>query len=1128
MDVREAFRELGELPTRWSIGDAELEIDVALLSGGDVDRETRIIRGVSGRAWTTIPCARPRLLGPERAVRDGRGFLHAVEVVDDLVHPETQILLAAARRVRADAQLGETVTVSFDADRADLRRLLEHGAGIGDLVDADSPRSRFAVEFDDLTVDASDARLGRVTGGIARYIDERSHPVEICIEGFTLVLASIVFDPRRSTAEASVRLPDGVVDAVSCGPAMLDLGSIRLSPRCDYYIDRPDLAFGPWLVGDTGVIIEGTGCVLDLSNLRSPSPLPPPWRGLLLHAGRASGAERVPEPCNSGYLRGEYTFSDAVVIATGFAGLLELATPMGFTAINPFGQGFAMVAGALQLDRSEVAAGWFRGETELLVDAVCEGAPGNVVRVELPHVSVQPDLDLTAILDHGGREVSWGELTRHGEEAVVWRSRPTAGFLYLPAGAVATYSPVAAGPFVPVSISAGWSGSLPELEANGVSGVTFAAMGSVSVASPDVPGSALAPLELDDVVGWLRVGAAGVDGELFRFNMQLRREVGERARTGYVGVTAFDVTLFAHERQNLIAQLVTSAAYDSHISGWLHIPAPTDLMELPFEHLTFTSTGSIVGGDIVLPPGGLPLAYWDVQLVPTSPTAPAGVLSVRTGRILFTAAAIAEPEHFARPLGLTWGEMLANGALGELYLDFADWGQRFDGLVFHPAEVTLSSYIPGDPFAYLGVSGDVVFPFFGVHHVNVRDAIGDPTVMRPFPRHVTVPASAITPHGHTTELALAGTWYDVNTAELARFDCPEMQVGYNEGSQDGFIGTGGAVLSFLHSDPLATTVEIHSDATDIRFTSEQAHDLDLSVIARLGALGQIAGNLRIEGPTLRSMTVYGMFEQSVAVGIFGPKAGYEVEVNVTVTPTSFDFYAAGDMMLSLALVEIEASATVHLLFDFAAGTAEGELIGRIDCDAVVAGLSGEGQLTWFVGPTMQYLQGRLKVTVFTLVAGATLEGGFFLGNDTPRELAWVLETTDPKFGMSRALLPKKITGVYGYGRASFAVNYYVIGGGVDIFVGVGAFSGPVQTGGPLAGITGAGPLPFVVGACGINVHGEILGGLVSASAWATLAIRGPAPLYFEGTFGLRGCVAWVLCASVDISARYSDSGFELS
>jgi hypothetical protein len=111
---------------------------------------------------------------------------------------------------------------------------------------------------------------------------------------------------------------------------------------------------------------------------------------------------------------------------------------------------------------------------------------------------------------------------------------------------------------------------------------------------------------------------------------------------------------------------------------------------------------------------------------------------------------------------------------------------------------------------------------------------------------------------------------------------------------------------------------------------------------------------------------------------------------------------------------------------------------------------------------------------------------------------------------------------------SIGVNYYVLGGGVDIFAGAGAFSAPIAAGGPLALFSGNPLLPYVVGACGIYVHGEILGGLVSASAWANLSLRGPVPTYFEGTFGLRGCVAWVLCASVNVTAGINDSGLYLA
>jgi hypothetical protein len=275
------------------------------------------------------------------------------------------------------------------------------------------------------------------------------------------------------------------------------------------------------------------------------------------------------------------------------------------------------------------------------------------------------------------------------------------------------------------------------------------------------------------------------------------------------------------------------------------------------------------------------------------------------------------------------------------------------------------------------------------------------------------------------------------------------------------------------------------------------------------------------------MTMYGMFEQSTQFGIFGAKEGYELEANFNVTPTTLDFYASGDMVVSTALIELEAAATAHLRFDYAAGTAEGELLGRVDADLAVSGLSGDGQLSWFLGPDTQYLQGRLKVEVFSLLYGNSLEGGFFIGNNVPNQLAWVLDTSDSRFKMSRALLPARITGVYGYGRASFNATYYIFGGGVDIFVGAGAFSEQLPAGAPVAAFPGNPLLPCVVGACGVGVHGEILGGLVSASAWANLSMRGPLPPYFEGTFGMRGCVAWVLCASTQVTARVSDNGFEI-
>ena len=84
------------------------------------------------------------------------------------------------------------------------------------------------------------------------------------------------------------------------------------------------------------------------------------------------------------------------------------------------------------------------------------------------------------------------------------------------------------------------------------------------------------------------------------------------------------------------------------------------------------------------------------------------------------------------------------------------------------------------------------------------------------------------------QLALSGTWHDVGSDDLAVFECLEADVDYNVAGQNGFLGTGGGEFGFLHSDPLDIVVEIHSDATDIRFTSTETHDLDLGPVRTAG------------------------------------------------------------------------------------------------------------------------------------------------------------------------------------------------------------------------------------------------------------------------------------------------------
>ena len=81
----------------------------------------------------------------------------------------------------------------------------------------------------------------------------------------------------------------------------------------------------------------------------------------------------------------------------------------------------------------------------------------------------------------------------------------------------------------------------------------------------------------------------------------------------------------------------------------------------------------------------------------------------------------------------------------------------------------------------------------------------------------------------------------------------------------------------------------------------------------------------------------------------------------------------------------------------------------------------------------------------------------------PNALAWVLDTTDHRFKVSRSMFPPRITGVYGYGRASYSKTFaLVVSAGVDVFIGGGAFLDPLSGGAPIAPFPGM-VLPYAAG-----------------------------------------------------------------
>ena len=220
----------------------------------------------------------------------------------------------------------------------------------------DSHACSFMVHFENLAIEApSTPGLWLATAGKAY---PTTTPVLAgAVEGFDILFDSLDLLPSQATAQIRLRFPPGLIAATNCGPPELSIGlvTITASAACDFYTDLPTLAYGPWIVGDTGIVIQGTGITVDFSTSWSPTITPPvsaSWRGVVLGAGAtvpASGAVTS----NLGYLQAPYSFAQGLVTATGFSGLLSLSaspySPYEFQTAQPLNYGINLTAGTFTL-----------------------------------------------------------------------------------------------------------------------------------------------------------------------------------------------------------------------------------------------------------------------------------------------------------------------------------------------------------------------------------------------------------------------------------------------------------------------------------------------------------------------------------------------------------------------------------------------------------------------------------------------------------------------------------------------------------------------------------------------------------------------------------------------------------
>ena len=1089
-----------------------------------------LIIKASGTAWTSFECSPswiPIHLGVLTATKQFR-------VVETVQNPLEEISVADAQKIDPGQGLHSALTLKIPTYAATSAQVSQ---AIQDIIKAGiAHKGTIKVHFDQLTIKPGPAPdTGVVLAGTATYPTAPPQPetITLHVAGFTVSISALTLRPTGATATGELEFPVSIADPGTGHPGRVSLGDFTINSTCAFHKDLPTAAFGPWSVGSTEVLVQGTGVVADFDKSWAASGLDPSsaaavtsWRGAILRTGTTVPAAAA-VVSNSGYLRAKYSFARAEVTGPGLKGHFVLGAPYEFTSLEPYGYSVNVTAGYVDLMASAVDSGLFQNGRVIAPESAARASVVGPVRADYQWLQVDANLDLLANVKVNS-PIRWGEYTgTAGNPTFYEASGFTRERFYLSGTWKENYFPLdAAGDFVePNAIGS-------DLRLLGMQGLSVFLPQRLTIYTTDTPGKKpLKFLSFDQKeAGFLNISFGGVHGSL---NMITERgspkDLGPTDAPFYVGVKPFQPSPTAGPggdtpaEYRLAIRFVSSATYDCDMRGTFHIPTPVD-SDLEFTNLAFTSTALISGAKA---PFTTPfkLSYWGLDMVKKPGASAAAVISIRTGQVFFTAAGIRELRHFAAPFYLIWGEMLADGSLKRLVFDYSGVGQKFDRFPFTTSFVRLSNYVAGKE-AYLKVAGTAHFDVFGPKYLNLEDVYDTTKPGIPWNnRRIDNLKTDSDPGGlfQASDKHLLTKWSD-------DFGTMDFNIDYDKNLQDGFVGNGR--MGFLWVDGTMTaSIVLKAERTCMSVNDTTHRDFTLGPVAHFGSMSRTTGCGCIENGQLQRIVLSAELDATADVNVLLRSAAYG-SIEWSLTPTVSTLEVSGDMYLTILLGgNLEVSGRARFTVDRAKDFVEGEIDAKIDAGTALGleTMTADGQLNWhlgkFGGDSYQSIQGKLAVHVLTPLAGVSAEGGFYVGINAPKSEAWALASGADRYKLNMTPLPDRLTGMFGYAKASDSINAYVFSGGIEVYAGVGGFVlTPAQVVDLNAKASGPGVgLPFVIGNVGFHVWGEILGGLVSADGTVDLQIIAPYPFSFQGTLALEGCVVWVACSSVDVTVGVNSS-----
>jgi len=928
-------------------------------------------------------------------------------------------------------------------------------------------------------------------------------PLRCPVADFTVNITKLIIEPDTAQAEVFVQLPPAAITKPSgCTLASIEVGLVGIDGTCSIYKDLPNYSIDSLLIGNTGMLISVRGVEVDLQSST---------KKVVFKAGETI-LQKSTAPNNTGYLLCEYTFSNGEVVGCeGFKAELMLKQACEYKSLTPLDFHLDLKSGNLHIEKSWVKSGKFTGRITL-PKAVKDSKGDNIV-ASLVSSTVDPQLNFSGKVAFArNQELRWGGFGLVTDSANLFLPSTSGEFFVTPLDTVpyAVNDTVRYKQIIRDSTIAALK-TVPGLTLNLF---YHPANDTFAVYTPDTKTPLRFDLYKKALLGWLNITTKGITGEL---QSEEKLKLIDKVKYGVDDMgnesdSSFTASI-EHKPDSLLwvnVQFIRNAVFDSYISGHLTIPYPCDFIA-NYKNLEVSSTAELVGGEVFFKEKEL--QYWGVLMTAEQK---GNILSVDNKEIVYLNSSIKEPIHFAKPFRIIWGEMYGNGQLGKFLFDYNSAGQRFDGFPFTLHAASLSQYFPnkpktGDTLGYLRAYGDVHFDFFGAKRVDIhdyKDARQSHDKDPYYGRFVILDKDS-------SNLHFDKNW-GTGTARMV-FDAD-----YDVKDQNGFQGitTKKAMtvdLQFLSSMKAGTltakTIDLNSNTSFIYFCSGGSLNVLDNQLADVKTIG---GIIQIKGDAIKRICLEGHIESKFWKFDTHTMTSLEITPNnTTIThrgQLTFTFFGAG--LLGLTSTKMILDKTNQSLDGDISGVFRvysGTNFTVVQADDYM-GLEARGRFNFHIGSDANYFQGYGKIAIKWKTA-LECEGAFFVGYKAPTEKIWALDqiTRGPSI---RTILSNQgtseLTGFYFAGSFGYTLSLWgIIEGGYTIWAGVGFFGEPptAQT---------AMPSATFLGHAGLEIHGAVLGGLATASAWAELLadtkISSDFHICLMGTLGVKACIIH-LCAS---------------